>query len=131
MKLRELVEAICRSEGWTHQAEGSGFLLTLPQPQGRSQGVIASQFLEDGDLHVRYTSVVGPSSSLDEGRIRKALEINARLPHGCLAIEGGNLVLTETRPLATTTTASSASAIGYIARQADTYERLIYRTDVQ
>jgi hypothetical protein len=131
MKLRDLIQAIGKSEEWGHHEDGAAFQLTVPQAGGRTQRVSATEFLEEGDPHVRFMSVVGPSSKLDAGRIRAALEINARLPQGCLAIDGENLVLTETRPLTTTTPATSAAAIRYIARQADTYERLIYRTDVQ
>lgn len=131
MKLRELVDAICKAEGWSSRAEGAAFHVTVPQSGGRHQGVTAAEFREEGAPHVRFTSVVGPAAKLDAGRIRSALEINARLPQGCLALDGDNLVLTETRPLGTTTPATSAAAVRYIAKQADTYERLIYGTDLQ
>jgi hypothetical protein len=54
--------------------------------------------------------------------MKSALELNARLPHGTFAIADGFLVMTDTRPLGTTTPASSAEAIAYLAAQADRYE---------
>ncbi len=48
----------------------------------------------------------------------------------CLAVDGGHLVMTDTRPLKTTTPQTSGDAIEFIARQADQYEKMIFQTDV-
>ncbi len=129
MTLRELVEAICKKEKWEKGGEEGRAVLTVPQAGGRSQRVAVTEFKDEGAAHARFTSVVGPVSKLDAARLRNALELNFRLPHGSLAIDGDHLVLTETRPLGTTTPATSAAAIKFIAKQADTYEKFIFGTD--
>jgi hypothetical protein len=39
-------------------------------------------------------------------------------------------VMTETRPLQTSTPETAGDALEFLARQADQYEKLIYKTDV-
>ncbi len=129
MTLRELVDAIARQRGWeTGQERGQA---TLSVPQGpRSQVVSVTEFGDGGEPMVRYTTRIGKAAALEGARMRAALEVNYRLPHGCLAIDGDQLVLTATRPLAATTPETSGEAIGFIARQADAYEKFIFGTDV-
>jgi hypothetical protein len=129
MTLRELVEKMCSAESWTLAPSTEGWEIMIPQPKGRKQKVTATSFKDGPDSMVRYTSVIGDAGSVDDQRARTALELNARLPHGCLALADGNLVVTETRPLRTTTSETSAAAVKYLAKQADTYERLIYSGD--
>jgi len=129
MNLRELVEKICAKEGWTSTASTDGWEIIIPQPKGRRQAVMAASFKDGTEGMVRYTSVVGDAVSIDDRRARTALELNARMPHGCLALSAGNLVVTATRPLKTTTPETSAQAVKFLAKQADTYERLIYTGD--
>jgi hypothetical protein len=79
---------------------------------------------------LRFTTQIGPVDRLESTRLRSALELNFRLPHGCLAVDGAHLVMTNTRPLKTTTPETSGAVIEFIARQADQYEKLIFQTDV-
>jgi len=130
MKLKDLVQSISSAEKWSAEADGAAFTITVAISAKRSQKVVVTEFKDQGTAHVRFTSRVGPASSLDAARCRAALELNARLPHGSLALADGQLVLTETRPLETTTPATSGAAIRFIARQADLYEETIYGTDV-
>jgi hypothetical protein len=129
MTLDDLVARMCTAEHWTSERAGAGWGIELPQPKGRKQKVYAAAFRDGSDPMVRYTSMIGDSEKIDDTRARMALELNAKMPHGCLAIEGGHLVVTATRPLNTTTPESSAAAVRYLAKQADTYERLIYSAD--
>lgn len=129
MTLEDLVAKMCKAESWGLAAAGEGWAIDIPQPKGRKQKVYAASFKEGADSMVRYTSMIGDAGTVDDRRSRMALELNAKMPHGCLAIEGGHLVVTETRPLKTTTPESSAVAVKYLAKQADTYERLIYSAD--
>jgi hypothetical protein len=129
MTLEDLVAKMCKAETWTLEKAGEGWSIDIPQPKGRKQKVFAAAFKDGADSMVRYTSMIGDAESVDDRRARMALELNARMPHGCLAIEGGHLMVTETRPLKTTTPESSAAAVKYLAKQADTYERLIYSAD--
>ena len=129
MTLDDLVARMCKAEHWTSDRAGSGWEIDLPQPKGRKQKVFAVEFKDGADPMVRYTSMIGQAGKIDDSRARMALELNAKMPHGCLAIEGGHLIVTGTRPLNTTTPESSAVAVRYLAKQADTYERLIFSGD--
>src|SRR5262245_50333933 len=129
MTLDDLVARMCKAQHWTSSQTGPGWGIEIPQPKGRSQTVFASVFMDEGSPIVRYLSMVGDADSIDGNRSKMALELNARMPHGCLAIHSGHLVVTDTRPLNTTTPETSAVAVKYIAQQADTYERLIYSSD--
>lgn len=129
MTLRELTGAIVKDRGWASKPDGARVILTILLPGDRMQDVAVSDFKDGEDPYVRFTSVIGKADGLDARRMRSALELNARLPHGCLAVQDGELVMTDTRPLRTTTPATSAHAAEYLAAQADTYERLIYGTD--
>ena len=129
LTLGDLVAQMCKAEGWTSTQAGSSWEIEIPQPKDRKQAVSAAQFQDGADPMVRYLSRIGSADKIDDQRTRMALELNSKLPHGCLAIENGYLVFTETRPLRTTTPESSAVAVRYLAKQADMYERLIYGED--
>src|SRR5882672_10785391 len=103
MTLDDLVAKMCKAESWTSATAGEGWSIEIPQPKGRKQKVFAVSFKDGADSMVRYTSMIGDAGSVDDRRARMALELNAKMPHGCLAIEGGHLMVTETRPLKTTT----------------------------
>ena len=131
MKLNELVQALASGRGWKVAEASSAFDLEIPQDGGKRQQVVRiSEFDDAGESMVRFTTRVGKADALDGGRLRSALELNVRLPHGCLGIDGGNLVMTDTRPLKTTTPETSGDAIEFLARQADIYEKQIFGTDV-
>ena len=129
MTLRELVEGMVKDHSWGMKEQAGGFDLLLPQEGGRSQVVNVSEFADDSSGMVRYTSQIGSVEGIGTNRFRAALELNAQLPHGCLAVDNGHMVITETRPLKTTTPQSSGEAVRFIARQADRYEKLIFGTD--
>lgn len=129
MTLHELIGAIVKERGWASKTDGARVVLTILLPGDRRQDVAFSEFKEGEDPFVRFTSVIGKADGLDAHRLRSALELNARLPYGCLAVLDGDLVMTDTRPLRTTTSKTSAQAAEYLAAQADKYERLIFGTD--
>lgn len=129
MTLDDLVARMCTAQHWTSSQMGPGWAIEIPQPKGRNQTVYASLFMDDATSMVRYVSIIGDADSIDGQRSKTALELNSKMPHGCLAIHSGQLVVTDTRPLNTTTPETSAVAVRYIAKQADTFERLIYSAD--
>lgn len=130
MTLNDLVESVSKLKGWKTVSGAGPIALSIPQSAGRRQVVSLSEFKDDGQAMVRFTTRIGSAENLEPRRLRSALELNIRLPHGCLAVEAGDLVLTETRPLKTTTAETSGDAIEFLARQADQYENLIFKTDV-
>ena len=131
MTVRDLAKAIAAREKWKLAEKDGAFVLSVDLPTGRKQNVTLSEFDHEDAPMVRFLSRVGGAAKLDAARLRTALELNGRFPTGCLAIESNALVMTDTRPLATTTAASSSAAVRFLAAQADTYERFIYKTDEQ
>jgi hypothetical protein len=129
MTLRELAEAIAKREGWKTKGGKGAISISVPVAAGRQQSVELVEFDHDDAPMVRFISRVGDAAKLDPARCRTALELNAKFPTGSLAISDGALVMTDTRPLKTTTPESSANAVRFLASQADTYERFIYKTD--
>ena len=129
MTLDDLIAKMCKTEHWTSERAGTGWGFEIPQPKNRKQKVFAVIFEDNHEDLVRYTSMIGSSEKIDNQRAKMALELNAKMPHGCLAIEGGHLIVTATRPMRTTTPETSAAVVKYLAKQADTYERLIFAED--
>lgn len=130
MTLNEFIQAVSKLKGWKSTTQNGSAGFDVPQPGNRKQFVSVVEFQHDGQPLLRFTTQIGPAERLDARRLRSALELNVRLPHGCLAVDGGHLVMTDTRPLRTTTPETSGNAIEFIARQADQYEKLIFQTDV-
>lgn len=130
MTLKELLQDVSKLKGWKTDPsrEGPGF--DVPQGSKRWQFVAADEFKDGAQAMVRFTTRIGAAEKLEAGRLRSALELNYRLPHGCLAVEGGHLVMTDTRPLAGLTTDAASTVVEFIARHADQYEKLIFQTDV-
>lgn len=130
MTLNELVESVSKLRGWKSAADPDGLTLSIPQSGNRKQVVAVSQFKDEGQPMLRFTTRIGKTDRLEAARMRSALKINLRMPHGCLAVDGTQLVMTETRPLKTSTPETTGDALEFMARQADQYEKLIYKTDV-
>ena len=130
MTLNELVDSVSKLRGWKTVNGQDGVTLAIPQAGNRRQIVAVSQFKDEGQAMVRFTTRIGKTDRLEPGRMRAALKLNLRMPHGCLAVDGTQLVMTETRPLKTSTPETTGDALEFLARQADQYEKLIYKTDV-
>jgi hypothetical protein len=130
MTLNELVDSVSKLRGWKTVNDQDGVTLSIPQAGNRNQMVAVSQFKDEGQPMLRFITRIGKTDQLEPGRLRAALQLNLRLPHGCLAVDGTQLVMTETRPLKTSTPETTGDALEFLARQADQYEKLIYKTDV-
>ncbi len=130
MTLRELIDGVAKHRGWEIVSQEGARGFNVPQAGGRHQFVALTEFRDEAHPMVRFTTRIGPVDRLEATRLKSALELNLRLPHGCLATDGVHLVMTGTRPLGTTTPQTTADAIQFIAHQADQYEKLIYNTDV-
>ena len=130
MTLNELVESVSKLRGWKTTNDQDGVSLSIPQADNRKQAVVVSEFKDEGQAMLRFTTRIGKTDRLEAARMRTALKLNLRMPHGCLAVDGTQLVMTETRPLKTSTPETTGDALEFLARQADQYEKLIYKTDV-
>jgi hypothetical protein len=130
MTLNELVDRVAKLRGWKALSEQGVLSLAIPQSGSRKQLVAVTEFKDEARVMVRFTTRIGGTDQLNDARLRSALKLNLRMPHGCLAVDGTELVMTETRPLKTSTPEATGEALEFIARQADQYEKLIYKTDV-
>lgn len=130
MTLHELVESVCTLRGWKSSRAAGALTLTIPQAGTRKQQVAVSEFKDENEAMVRFTTSIGDADRLDPAQLRSALKLNFRMPHGCLAVDGTRLVMTDARPLKTSTPETTGDALEFLARQADQYEQLIYKTDV-
>jgi hypothetical protein len=129
MSLGDLVARMCRLENWSHEPAGDGFVIDVPQLEKRNQRVFATTFMNGTDAIVRFTSKVGDSGKIDGDRAKSALQLNFKMPHGCMAIDREILVFTDTAPLRLTTPEASGQVVRYIAKQADVYEKLLFGAD--
>ena len=130
MTLKELVESVSRLRGWKTVSDHGLLSLSIPQAGNRGQVIAILEFKDEGQAMLRFTTRIGAADRLEPDRMRSALQLNLRLPHGCLALDGDQLVMTATRPLKTSTPETTGDTLEFMARQADTYEKLIYKTDV-
>jgi len=121
----ELCRQVCASQNWELLPTG----ILVSWGDGRRQ-LVELEFFEQGrDQLVRLFSTIGDAGALERDRLVLALETNAELAHGALAIRGGELCLTDTLMVEASGTAEIEAAIGYLAEQADEYERSIFGTD--
>jgi hypothetical protein len=127
--LKDLVAEIAALQEWTFSQADDGFVFDIPQAGGRRQRVAVSEFEFESAALVRIVSTVGPKGKLNPEQLVRALSLNFHLPYGRLAVTHEDLVITDTRPLRTTTARTMVDAIGYIARQADSYEQAIFGGD--
>ena len=127
--LKDLVAEIAAGTRWRLDPDEQGFTFVVPQGKGRKQKVSLELVTYDAMPLVRITSIIGPRARLTPDRFEMALALNYHLPYGCLALTQTDLVITETRPLKTTTPSTTGEAVRYIARQADLYEAQIFKQD--
>ena len=127
--MKSLVESVCRSGGWAHVAHDRTAAITVALRAGRTQVVELVAFEHSDERLVRLTTRVGPKSGLSVSRYEKALLLNFSMPYGQMALDGEHLVITETRPLETTTPEALSVLVQFIARQADLYEKVLFKQD--
>ena len=127
----ELCRQVCASQGW--ELLPTGVLVHLDE--GRHQLVRLELFESErveGMGHtplVRLSTTVGAVEKLSRERLLLALEANATLEHGALAVETGQLCMTDTLLVETADAEELEAAIDYLARQADEFEHAIFGTD--
>jgi len=120
-----ICERVCREQGWELTPSGVRVILS----SGRTQVVDLDVFEDGGRERVRLSTRIGPRSESGSGRMEAALRVNSHLAHGALAIGDDFLIMTDTLALEDTGGEELESAIRYLGRTADEYERQIFQTD--
>ena len=124
----ELCRQVCASKRW--ELLPTGVLVHLAE--GRHQLVRLELFDSEWPARtdmVRLTTTIGAVEKLSRERLLLALEANTTLDHGALAVESGQLCMTDTLLLDTIDAEELEAAIDYLSHQADEYEHAIFGTD--
>jgi serine/threonine-protein kinase len=130
--LGKLVDAALRDWIVTRQDEEHRISVSVPQPHGRSQRVCIEECQSPlgRERVVRIYSVCGRANP---AYYRRALELNARLCHGALAIQERNgepqFVMANSFPRATCDPEEVRRSIQEIARWADQVEAALATAD--
>jgi len=121
----QVCERVSERQGW--EVLPSGVRVDLPG--GRRQ-VISLEFFEfESQELVRLYTVIGPADELPTERLALALQINARLAHGALAVRDGELIMATTVLLEDADAREIEASIAYLAETADYYEKTLFGTD--
>jgi serine/threonine-protein kinase len=114
------------------EGRGERFTAHVPLASGRSQTVIVESCAAEAfaERVVKIFSICGPAS---EAYFRHALELNAKIPHGAIAIETINgkphFVMGNSYPRATCDPEEIRRSVITIANHADDVERLLTAGD--
>lgn len=120
-----LCERVCEEQDWSVRPNG----VELKLPDGRHQ-VVAIEFFESDDEElVRLYTTIGSTDALGEKRLALALQVNARLAHGALAVRDGQLIMTQTLLLEDADPGEIRASLRYMAETADYYEKIFFGTD--
>ncbi len=120
-----LCERVCRDQHWTLLPTG----VQIFGPDGRQQLVTLEFFEFEGSDLVRLYSTIGRARALAAERLALALQVNARLAHGALAVRDEDLVVTDTLLLEDADPREISAALRYLAETADYYEKIFFGTD--
>ncbi len=131
MTIHELAELIRREKDWEYQDGDKWVSFTLATDSARSHSVRLHEFRHENIAFVRFTSIIGPASVLDERRGISALGLNAHLVFGAVAVLRDELILTESLPLGMIEAGAAILVISYLAQQADRYESVMFGEDTQ
>jgi hypothetical protein len=108
--------------------KGNRFTVVIALPGGRSQTVVVEDCASDpcGDRIVKIYSVCAPAT---ESYYQRALELNATIPHGSIAIESiegiPHFVMANAYPRATCDVEEIRRSVLTIAEHGDAVERLL------
>ena len=118
-------ERVSERQGW--EVLPSGVRVDLPG--GRRQVVSMEFFDFESQELVRFYTLIGAAERLSTERLALALQINARLAHGALAVRDGELIMATTLLLKDADAAEIEASIAYLAETADYYEKTLFGTD--
>jgi serine/threonine-protein kinase len=111
---------------------GDRFTVWVPLPAGRSQTVFV-QVCEGAAVAEQIVEIYSPCGPVREDFLRRALELNGRLPHGSIAIEkcegADYFVMGNAYPRTTCDPEEVRQSVLLIARHADALEQTLTGAD--
>lgn len=127
-----LVREALAERGVEYEGRGERFEVTVPLEDGRSQRVFI-EATTDGPVVDRLVKIYSICAPLRDTYFRRALELNAKVPHGSIAIEEidgqEHFVMGNTYPRATCDPEEVRRSVFDIARWADTVEKVLTGQD--
>lgn len=131
MSLSDVIQAVCKEKGHEAMEGDGGTIVRVMTGPNRYQNVTVKLVTIKGAEFVKLVTGIGPVSGMNAERLRSALSVNYHLPYGHIAIdENENMVLCEVIPSGSLNSGTLSSTLEYIAKNADTYEKMIFGTDV-
>lgn len=131
MSLSDVIQAVCKEKGYESMDGDGGTIVRVMTAPNRFQNVTVQLVTIKGSEFVKLVTGIGPVSGMNAERLRSALAVNFHLPYGHIAIdENDNMVLCDVIAPGNVSKASLGSTLEYIAKNADTYEKMIFGTDV-
>jgi len=103
--------------------DGEEWEIEISLEEERKQIIKAYMFQEMDQDMLRIYSNVGEKKKFTDNQLISTLELNISLLYGAFALFAGDLVLTTTIP-ADAPREKAAAIIHYVARMADSYERM-------
>lgn len=125
MPIPDVFKVACRHYGWS--CEGNAVLVATGD--ARQQRVSVEVFSEGDEAFARIFTAIGDVERLSDLQVRSALSLNARLPHGALAIRDEQLVMTDTLRLRGADPDEVSRSLVFLAETADRYEKALFSTD--
>ena len=121
----EILRGVCAERGCEFLPNG----VNVKHADGRHQVIQFELFELEGREMVRLISMIGDAGSLSQMQMEQALRANMNLAHGALALKDAELCMTDTLSLEESEAGEVDSAVAFIAKLADTYEKLLFGTD--
>lgn len=112
-----------------YDEENDEWILDVHLDGGRNQEVRLFTFEEGGVEMLRFLTSIGDAKDFSEGKLRTAMEVNASLLYGAVALFQGEVVVTACAPLQRADLTETADAVRYVTKMADTYEKLLFGLD--
>jgi hypothetical protein len=125
MPIPRVIEQVCAARCWPRY----GDVIEIELEGGRTQRIAVNAFTDDDEEMIRISTGIGDAAELPESRLRAALGVNARLPHGALAIDDGQLVLSDTFLTRHAAPDHVERSLRFLAETADRYEKVLFGTD--
>ena len=126
---REDFDQLITSLGAEHQWSCTSDQIELSLLDGRRQQVHFEYFDHEQVAMVRFYTRIGSTRRIQTERLVFALELNWKMPHGAMAVQGDTLALVETMPLAGASGPKVASVVVFLAEMADQYEKSMFGQD--